>query len=66
MLEEFYQVALRKKIYRTLDELQADLDAWLVTYNHDRPHQGKRCDGRTPYATWTEGKEVASQKRIAA
>jgi hypothetical protein len=23
-------VAFRKKIYRTIDELQADLDAWFV------------------------------------
>jgi transposase InsO family protein len=29
MLNEFYRVAFRKKIYRTLDELQADLDHWL-------------------------------------
>ena len=66
ILEEFYQVALRKKIYRTLDELQADLDEWLVTYNTKREHQGKRCDGRTPYATWIEGKEEALEKRISA
>ena len=29
MLNEFYRVAFRKKIYRTLEELQADLDAWI-------------------------------------
>ena len=33
VLDEFYRVAFRKKIYRTVDELQADLDAWLVEYN---------------------------------
>jgi len=27
VLDEFYRIAFRKKIYRTLDELQADLDA---------------------------------------
>jgi hypothetical protein len=32
VLDEFYRIAFRKKIYRTLDELQADLDAWLVEY----------------------------------
>jgi transposase InsO family protein len=36
ILNEFYQVAFRKKIYGTLEELQADLDAWLVTYNRER------------------------------
>ena len=32
-LDEFYRVAFRKKLYRSLDELQADLDAWLKEYN---------------------------------
>ncbi len=30
VLNEFYRVAFRKKIYRSLEELQTDLDAWLV------------------------------------
>lgn len=33
MLNEFYRVAFRKKIYRTLEELQTDLDAWMQEYN---------------------------------
>ena len=37
VLDEFYRVAFRKKIYRTIDELQADLDAWLIGYNEQRP-----------------------------
>ena len=65
-LEEFYQVAFRKKIYSTLEELQRDLDDWLVEFNTRRPHQGKRCDGKTPYATWLEGKEVALAKKLTA
>ncbi len=35
--EEFYSVAFRKKLYRTLEELQADLDPWLREYNEQRP-----------------------------
>ena len=66
ILDEFYRVAFRKKIYRTLEELQNDLDAWLDEYNHERPHQGKRCDGKTPYATLTETKDLAREKRISA
>ena len=62
ILEEFYQVALRWKIYTTLEELQADLDEWLDEYNHCRPDQGKRCDGRTPYATLTESKHLAGSR----
>ena len=33
VLDEFYRVAFRKKIYRAIDELQSDLDTWLVDYN---------------------------------
>jgi transposase InsO family protein len=66
VLEEFYQVALRKKIYRTIEELQQDLDSWLEEYNHRRKHQGKRCDGKTPYETFTQAKGLAMQKQVAA
>ena len=38
ILQEFYQVAFRKKIYSTLDELQKDLDDWLAYYNNERTH----------------------------
>jgi transposase InsO family protein len=65
ILEEFYQVAFRKKIFNSLDELQADLDAWLVTYNTDRTHQGKRCQGRTPWQTFLDGRKDWRQKHIA-
>jgi transposase InsO family protein len=30
ILNEFYRVAFRKKIYSSLDELQADLNSWLA------------------------------------
>jgi transposase InsO family protein len=38
VLDEFYRIAFRKKIYHTIDELQADLDAWLVEYNRASEH----------------------------
>ena len=47
MLNEFYRVAFRKKIYRALEELQADLDAWMQEYNERRPHQGRWCYGKS-------------------
>ena len=64
ILNEFYQVAFRKKIYATLDELQEDLDAWIGTYNHDRTHQGKMCCGRTPMVTFEDGKRTCREKSI--
>lgn len=64
VLQEFYQVAFRKKLYRSIEELQADLDAWLVTYNEDRTHQGKMCCGRTPLETFHDGMRVFREKQL--
>lgn len=49
--EEFFQLARLKKLYESMDELQADLNEWLVYYNTQRPHQGYRNHGRTPIET---------------
>jgi hypothetical protein len=46
LLDELYRVALRRRLYRTIAELQADLDLWLVEYNEVRTHQGRCCYGR--------------------
>ena len=62
--DEFYQVAFRKKLYTSLDELQADLDEWLVSYNQERTHTGKYCHGRTPQQTFTETIHLAHQKQL--
>jgi transposase InsO family protein len=64
ILEEFYQIAFRKKIYTTLDELQKDLDDWVDYYNHQRTHQGKMCCGRTPMQTLLDGKKIWQEKLI--
>lgn len=62
--QEFYQVTLRKKIYESVEQLQADLDIWLAEYNNHRTHQGKMCCGRTPMQTLEEGKEIWMDKQI--
>ena len=64
LLQEFYQIAFRKKIYHTLDELQADLDTWLQEYNESRPHSGKYCFGKTPMQTFLHSLPVAKEKRL--
>jgi transposase InsO family protein len=66
MLNEFYRVAFRKKIYRTLEELQADLDAWIEEYNQQRPHQGRWCYGKTPTQTFVDSVPLAKEKMLAA
>lgn len=62
ILQEFYQVAFRRKIYANLAELQADLDQWIDYYNCSRTHQGKMCCGRTPFDTMIAGKEIYDEK----
>lgn len=64
ILQEFYQVTFRKKLYGDLAELQKDLDEWLVYYNNERTHQGKMCNGRTPMDTLLDGKQVWVQKNL--
>ena len=67
--DEFYKVAFRKKLYRSLEEIQADLDKYMDRYNNDRTNQGKRCQGRTPRQTFDAGYEhykkyVIEQKEV--
>lgn len=62
ILQEFYQVAFRRKIYRSIEEVQSDLDDWINHYNNERTHQGKMCCGRTPMQTLMEGKEAWNRK----
>jgi len=65
ILQDFYQVTFRKKIYRDLETLQTDLDQWLFKYNHQRTHQGKMCCGRTPMETLEDGKKIWQEKLVA-
>ena len=60
------RTAFRKKIYHTLDALQADLDAWLVEYNYRRAHQGRWCFGKTPMQTFLDAIPLAREKIMAA
>lgn len=66
ILNEFYRVAFRRKVYRTLEELQTDLDAWLREYNEQRPHSGRWCYGKTPQQTFLDSIELAKAKILAA
>jgi len=64
ILQEFYSIAFRKNLYRSIDELQKDLDQWLEFYNNERTHQGKMCCGRTPIETMIDGKQIWKEKFI--
>ena len=66
VLNEFYRVVFRKKIYGSIPELQADLEGWIRSYNEDRPHQGRWCFGKTPMQTFLDAIPLAREKMIAA
>jgi transposase InsO family protein len=66
LLTEFYQVALRKKLYHTIADLQTDLDLWMREYNTVRTHQGRWCYGKTPMQTFIDTLSVAKEKLIQA
>jgi len=64
VLDEFYRVAFRKKVYNSLEELQRDLDLWLKEYNEERPHSGKYCYGKTPMQTFLDTLPLAKAKML--
>jgi len=59
VLNEFYQVAFRKKVYSSIEELQNDLDMWMKEYNESRTHTGKYCYGKTPLDTFNDSLHIA-------
>jgi transposase InsO family protein len=64
MLQEFYQVAVRKKLYESIEQLQQDVDHWLQSYNDQRPHSGRFCFGKTPRQTFNDSKKLSEQKQL--
>jgi len=64
MKQEFYDIAFRKKIYSSVQELQIDVDLWLMKYNNQRTHSGKHCYGKTPMQTFLDSKHIALEKTI--
>src|ERR1700694_2385798 len=64
VLDEFYRVAFRKKLYSSIEDLQNDLDLWIKSYNEDRPHQGRWCFGKTPLQTFLDAKGKNDRRLI--
>jgi len=65
VLNEFYRVTFRKKVYSDMESLQMDLNEYMNDYNYKRTHQGKRCQGRTPMETFLEGKKYFVEKNLS-
>ncbi len=64
ILNEFYQIAFRKKLYSSIEELQEDADQWMRYYNEERSHSGRYCYGKTPMETFIESKAMAKEKEL--
>lgn len=61
---EFYASAFRRKLYNSLEQLQADVDAWITEYNCERTHSGKYCYGKTPMQTFIESIKFAHDRQL--
>jgi transposase InsO family protein len=66
VLDEFYRIAFRKKLYTSIEELQADLDAWMREFNEERTHQGRWCFGKTPLKTFLDSLPMAKEKMVGS
>ena len=64
MLDEFYRIAFRRRVYDSITALQADLDSWMAEYNQERSHQGRYCFGKTPMQTFLDTAHTAREKQI--
>ena len=61
---EFYATAFRRKVYTSIEQLQADVDSWIHSYNTERTHSGRHCFGKTPWQTFVDSKSLALEKQL--
>ena len=66
LLDEHFRIQGRIKFYESLDEMQNDLDSYLHLYNHERAHQGRNMNGRTPHQAFVEGLPVTNYEEEQA
>ena len=66
VLNEFYRVTFRKKLYKRTEELLVDSDQWLKLYNEERTHQDRWYYGKTSMQTFIDSIPFAKKKMLAA
>jgi transposase InsO family protein len=64
--DEFFAKAFREKWYESVEELQRDLDVYLIRYNERRPRKRYRTQGRTPVQAFSDFKNKPNQQQTAA
>ena len=55
-------MAFWRKVYRSVEEIQLDLDVWLGHYNNERTHSGKYCYGKRAYLIFCVNALVPSER----
>lgn len=60
LLDEHFRIAGRTKFYESVQEMQNDLDEYLVKYNTQRTHQGRNMNGQAPYQAFVAGLKPAN------
>ena len=67
-IEEHLRIKGRTTRYETVAEMQKDLDAYLETYNRQRPHRGRWMTGRMPSEVFKAGipKRSPARKKPAS
>jgi hypothetical protein len=63
-LDEFYQITFRRKIYLSVDDLQENVDHWVLRYDTEGPYQGELCQGNRPMETFLESLPSAKDKLL--
>ena len=67
LLDEHFKIQGRINFYESLEQMQGDLDAYLLIYNYERAHQGRNMNGRTPHQAFVEGiPNIADKEDTAA
>jgi transposase InsO family protein len=61
ILDEHFRIQGRSKWYESVEQMQVDLDAYLVKYNTQRPHQGRNMNGKTPITVFEAGLELVPE-----
>jgi len=62
-LDEHFRVEGRRTWFETIEEMQTSLDAYLKSYNENRPHQGRGMKGRTPLQAFRAGIKLSKAKK---
>ncbi len=62
--DEFYAIIFRKKVFKSVEDLQSELDQWIDWYNKERTHSGKHCYGKTPWQTLIDSKHLSLEKQL--